>query len=921
MALATYLVFFLISHQLLLSLSEEEINPRCPPFLCGHLGYIGFPFSNRTHPECGLFVADNCTKIFGQKIQLVKNESFFYVGEISQDNTLKLHDQLVLESIGNYSCKSFRNLTLPRSPFFTFNITFNLPLFNCPHTHDSIPKNFSLLCNYSTHSVIYDKDFFKFNRSNPSAQCSVIHPLVTKTQKHVAFHDMFTGWFNLQMKVTRECYECHWRGGQCQSDSKGNFNCSKAEPGLGIVLPTLLVVVLSIYIVWHRKREKYSSPNVHSRYTSSDPSKSLLETTNVFFGVPIFSYSELAEATNNFHHEQELGGGGFGTVYHRILKDGREVAVKRLYEHNYKRVEQFMNEIKILTLLRHKNLVLLYGCTSCRSQGLLLVYEFIPNGTVANHLYGDRVNSCLLTWPIRMNIAIETATALACLHASDIIHRDVKTNNILFDNKFGVKVADFGLSRLFPTDVTHVSTAPQGTPGYVDPEYHQCYQLTDKSDVYSFGVVLMELISSMPVVDISRHRHEINLANLAINRIQKRAVDELIDPCLGSHSDEEVKRMATSVAELAFLCLQQSREMRPTMEMVLKELERIENRECKPENLKEEDDNDKEELKSMQQPEPSTPHCEETALLKNIKLPPSPISVTENWVTEDIINNYFGTTPIPQDELPLGYKTFDGTNGQLAKLLRGNEDDRWNRKHLLKQSQLPKDLAILSLFISASLKPGTHVSSIAVKKAELLASFISKAPMDIGRIIKAEINDVGDIGLKEKKKQAKKPIPFPCLITQLCKDAGAPEYDNDNIQNGGWAAVSLRSWTDSLSKGKGVNRQRTMALVPSEGDSGPEESNEDDHEFEAPGDDLHEESPEESGSIMKKLDWSDVAALRTQLGVQSYQRRERHRRPPPPPPPPSGGAPGFSAADYVPEDMTPADIERMRRGQGSREQD
>ncbi|KAK0608611.1 hypothetical protein LWI29_033352 [Acer saccharum] len=175
----------------------------------------------------------------------------------------------------------------------------------------------------------------------------------------------------------------------------------------------------------------------------------------------------------------------------------------------------------------------------------------------------------------------------------------------------------------------------------------------------------------------------------------------------------------------------------------------------------------------------------------------------EVQVTEDIINSYFGTTPIPQDELPLGYKTFDGTNGQLAKLLRGNEDDRWNRKHLLKQSQLPKDLAILSLFILASLKPGTHVSSIAVKKAELLASFISGAPMDIGRII-AEINDAGEIDLKEKKKKAKRPIPFPCLITQLCRDAEAPEYDNDNIQNGGWAAVSLRSWTDSLSKGKGV---------------------------------------------------------------------------------------------------------------------
>ncbi|TXG57330.1 hypothetical protein EZV62_018643 [Acer yangbiense] len=390
---------------------------------------------------------------------------------------------------------------------------------------------------------------------------------------------------------------------------------------------------MSIYITRHRRKGIYASPN--SRYTSSDPSsKSDLEAAGAYFGVPIFSYSELAEATNNFNHEKELGDGGFGTVYYGKFRDGREVAVKRLYEHNYRRVEQFMNEIEILTRLRHKNLVSLYGCTSRQSQGLLLVYEFIPNGTIADHLHGDWANPCLLTWPIRMNIAIETASALVYLHASDIIHRDIKTNNILLDNNFCVKVADFGLSRLFPTDVTHVSTAPQGTPGYVDPEYHQCYQLTDKSDVYSFGVVLIELISSMPAVDISRHKNEINLANLAINRIQKNAVDELVDPCLGFHSDEEVKRMATSVAELAFLCLQQIKEMRPSMDVVLEELHRIKSGECKLENLTREDD-DKKELKSTQQPPPSPPHCEESALLKNIMLPPSPISVTENWISND----------------------------------------------------------------------------------------------------------------------------------------------------------------------------------------------------------------------------------------------------------------------------------------------
>ncbi|XP_027076376.2 LEAF RUST 10 DISEASE-RESISTANCEUS RECEPTOR-LIKE PROTEIN KINASE-like 1.4 isoform X1 [Coffea arabica] len=296
-----------------------------------------------------------------------------------------------------------------------------------------------------------------------------------------------------------------------------------------------------------------------------------------YFGVQVFSYSELEEATDGFSQSRELGDGGFGAVYYGVLTDGRVVAVKRLYENNFKRVEQFINEVEILTRLRHPNLVTLFGCTSKRSRELLLVYEYIPNGTVADHLHGKRASSGLLSWPVRLNIAIETADALAYLHKSDIIHRDVKTNNILLDNDFHVKVADFGLSRLFPNDVTHVSTAPQGTPGYVDPEYYQCYQLTEKSDVYSFGVVLIELISSLQAVDTNRHRHDINLANMAVNKIQNHTLHELVDSSLEFGTNSPMRRMTTLVAELAFRCLQQERDMRPSMQEVVDALRGIQN--------------------------------------------------------------------------------------------------------------------------------------------------------------------------------------------------------------------------------------------------------------------------------------------------------------------------------------------------------
>ncbi|EYU41280.1 hypothetical protein MIMGU_mgv1a019015mg, partial [Erythranthe guttata] len=292
-------------------------------------------------------------------------------------------------------------------------------------------------------------------------------------------------------------------------------------------------------------------------------------------GIRIFEYSELEEATDNFNPKRELGDGGYGAVYKAKLPDGRVVAVKRLYENHYRRVEQFTNEVEILTRLKHQNLVTLYGCTSRYSRELLLVYEYIPNGTLADHLHGPRSN---LSWNNRLNIAIETASSLAYLHASDVIHRDIKSTNILLDNNFTAKVADFGLSRLFPADVTHVSTGPQGTPGYVDPEYNEFYQLTEKSDVYSFGVVLMELISSKPAIDITRKRHEINLSTMAINKIQNNELDELVDKEVGFGSYKKVTKMMIAVAELGFQCLQSGRDMRPNMDHVLNCLEEIKNK-------------------------------------------------------------------------------------------------------------------------------------------------------------------------------------------------------------------------------------------------------------------------------------------------------------------------------------------------------
>ncbi|KAB2013965.1 hypothetical protein ES319_D09G191900v1 [Gossypium barbadense] len=425
------------------------------------------------------------------------------------------------------------------------------------------------------------------------------------------------------------CEKCKMQKGLCENMASSRYPLCK-HPGnarrtkliVGFCAGAGGVLITSLFFYcWlrHRRGKGFFKSSFITGKSSLDRSlASDYEKGDSFACVHVFTYKELEEATNNFDSNRELGDGGFGTVYYGKLRDSRTVAVKRLYENNYRRVEQFMNEVYILTRLRHPNLVSLYGCTSRHSRELLLVYEYVENGTVADHLHGECAKPGALPWHIRLDIAIETASALRYLHASDIIHRDVKTNNILLDNYFHVKVADFGLSRLFPTDVTHVSTAPQGTPGYVDPEYHQCYQLTSKSDVFSFGVVLTELISSKPAVDIMRHRHEINLWNMAINKIQNRALHELVDPSLEFETDEKVRKKISLVAEVAFQCLQNEKDMRPTMAQVFEALVGIQNEEYKKE---------KGEEIEMEAAE------DEGGLLKSTAVPHSPDSVMIKWVS------------------------------------------------------------------------------------------------------------------------------------------------------------------------------------------------------------------------------------------------------------------------------------------------
>ncbi|ESQ30279.1 hypothetical protein EUTSA_v10011223mg [Eutrema salsugineum] len=278
------------------------------------------------------------------------------------------------------------------------------------------------------------------------------------------------------------------------------------------------------------------------------------------------TYIDVVKITNNF--ERVLGKGGFGVVYYGVL-DNQPVAVKMLTESTALGYKQFKAEVELLLRVHHKDLTCLVGYCE-EGDKLSLIYEFMANGDLKEHLSGKRGPS-ILTWEGRLRIAAESAQGLEYLHNGckpQIVHRDIKTTNILLNEKFQAKLADFGLSRSFPLGTeTHVSTVVAGTPGYLDPEYYRTNWLTEKSDVFSFGVVLLELVTNQPVIDQKRERPHIGeWVGLMLSRGD---INSIVDPKLQGDFDPNT---IWKVVETAMTCLNPSSSRRPTMTQVVMDL-------------------------------------------------------------------------------------------------------------------------------------------------------------------------------------------------------------------------------------------------------------------------------------------------------------------------------------------------------------
>ncbi|GKD44704.1 cold-responsive protein kinase 1 [Tanacetum coccineum] len=285
----------------------------------------------------------------------------------------------------------------------------------------------------------------------------------------------------------------------------------------------------------------------------------------------LYSYKELKAATDDFSLANKIGEGGFGPVYLGKLRHGKQAAIKVLSAESRQGAREFLTEIKVISDIEHENLAKLIGCC-VEGNHRILVYDYIENNSLAQTLLGSGHSSIQFSWRTRTKICIGIARGLAFLHEEvrpHIVHRDIKASNILLDKDLTPKISDFGLAKLIPVNMTHVSTRVAGTIGYLAPEYAIRGQLTRRADVYSFGVLLVEIVSGRCNTNSLLPAEEQYILERVWDLYERNELVELVDTAMYGDFDPEE---ACKYLKIGLLCTQDNPKLRPVMSTVVKML-------------------------------------------------------------------------------------------------------------------------------------------------------------------------------------------------------------------------------------------------------------------------------------------------------------------------------------------------------------
>ncbi|CAL5421605.1 unnamed protein product [Camellia sinensis] len=614
MVVPSILAFFVLSHLLFLHSAGEDNTSfqNCPQsFQCGRLGQINFPYSNTTYPQCGFCTVD-CSEAT-PKLNFGVEQQWYEVHDKFLNHEVQNVTDKILESlIKSKSCDVF-TFYLPTSLLITPSVSFivspNLTFFKCPSgVNGALDKQIEHFLRHN-HSYSYYKGclgnavYYKYP-DDPHQ--SLINDRILQSCAHIQLpvvslndsrkrnvSDLFSvlsSEFSLGFNVSKECSECHLKGGHCHRYNSSKFQCTEQAylpkksiaqakhgtkhvililpavfAGIGILVILLFCIIRKLAqndqftFFWKTKTEKYRNVEAFLKnYGSLAPKR--------------YTYFDIKKMTNSFR--VKLGQGGYGCVFKGNLENGSLVAVKVLKELK-DNGEDFINEVAAISRTSHVNIVNLLGfCFDGHNRAL--VYEFMPNGSLEKFIY-DR-NSLTyhqLGWEALYKIAIGIARGLEYLHRGcnmRILHFDIKPHNILLNEDFCPKISDFGLAKLCPQKESIVSLlGARGTAGYIAPEVF-CRNfggVSHKSDVYSYGMMILEMVGGRKNIDIKvDHTSEIYFPDWIYKRLE-------LDGELGVHGimNDEANESARKMIIVGLWCIQTDKSHRPSMNRVVEMLE------------------------------------------------------------------------------------------------------------------------------------------------------------------------------------------------------------------------------------------------------------------------------------------------------------------------------------------------------------